>query len=108
MATLQVETEDRLTTIVTANGGINVQFLFGSDGNFMGAYAQIGGVSIPLVFGTGSSNLQVFKGSPSATNPGPGWDVEVALTKKYLSQSGAEATWEIFYASRVAIVSIIP
>lgn len=106
VAGLQISTpEGSNRTIVTANGGIDVQFIFGSDGNFMGAYAQIMGRSIPLVFGVGSTNLQVFKGSPSGTNPGPGWEVEVELTKAYLGQSGAENTWEIFYASRVGVLN---
>lgn len=105
---LQLETDDTNNTLVTANGGVQVKFLFGSDGNFMGAYAQLGGVSIPLVFGVGSTNLQVFKGSPSGTNPGPGWELEVELTQAYLGQNGPESGWEIFYASRVAVVSTIP
>lgn len=105
---LQIKTVDDSVTFVTSTGGNSVQFLFGSDGNFMGAYAQLAGVSLPIIFGTGSTNLEVFKGSPSGTNPGPGWEVEVELTQKYLSQSGPEADWEIFYASRVPLVSTIP
>lgn len=106
VANIQITTPgENNTTIVTANGGIDVQFVFGSDGNFAGAYAQIMGRSIPIIFGTGSTNLQVFKGAPSGTNPGPGWEVEVELTEAYLGQSGAENTWEIFFASRVGVLN---
>lgn len=105
---LQIETVDRGTTLVTSTGRIQVQFVFGSDGNFSGAYAQLGGVSVPIIFGTGSTNLEVFIGPPTGTNPGPGWEVEVELTRKYLHQPGDEGTWEIFYARRVPVVSTIP
>lgn len=105
---LSVETVDKNTTLVTANGGIQVQFVFGSDGNFVGAFAQLGGKSITIIFGTGSGYRGFFRGSPSATNPGPGWQVDVEASRRYLQQSGPENTWDAFYAERVAVVSTIP
>lgn len=105
---LQIGTTDDNTTFVTSKGGIEVQFLFGSDGNFNGVYAQLGGVSIPILFGTGSSNLELFRDAPSASNPGPGWTVDVERSKAWLHQSGPEANWTGFVAYRVPIVSTIP
>lgn len=105
---LQIETSDENISFVTSNGSIPIKFVFGSDGNFNGAVAQIGGKAVTIIFGAGSQQLEVFEGPPTASNPGPGWEVEVDLTKKYLSQQGAEGTWEIFYARRKAVLSTLP
>lgn len=102
-----VQTKDGiLESIVTSTGGVEVKFIFGSDGNFSGVYAKINGKQIPLIEGINSTQLQTFMGAPSASNPGEGWNLEVELTQKYLNQVGAQSGWEIFYASRKGILNI--
>lgn len=102
---LELETKDEQTTLVTANGGINVKFTFGSDGNFSGAYAQLGGKSVPLVFGTQSHYRAVFEGPPSSNNPGPGWEIDPELSQAYFGVTGPQGLWPIFFARRVAVIN---
>lgn len=104
VAALEISPREDNTFFVTSNGA-RVMFVIGADGNFAGAFMQVGGIQVPIIFGTNSPALQVFKGNPTATNPGPGWMVEVDLTRRYLSQSGPEPTWEIFFASRVGVIN---
>ena len=98
--------EGILESVVTSTGGVEVKFVFGTDGNFAGLFAKINGKQIAIIDGINSTELHTFKGPPSATNPGQGWTVEIDLTKKYLSQTGAQSTWELFYASRTGILNI--
>lgn len=108
VSNLDIKVEGDNITFVTSTGGIQVKFLFGSDGNFNGVYAQLGGVSIPIIFGTDSSNLEVFEGPPGASNPGPGWEVDVEASKVITHSIGDEANWRYFIARRVPVVSTIP
>lgn len=102
-----VQTEEgNLQSVVTSTGGVEVKFVFGSDGNFGGLFAKINGKQVPIISGSSSSELHVFAGAPSATNPGEGWELEVDLTKRYLGQTGPQSGWEIFFASRKGILNI--
>lgn len=89
---------------VTTNG-IAVEVKFGADGSFQGVFAKLNGQNTAIIPGAGSSALAIFKGSPSSTNPGPGWFVETELTKQYLNQPADENLWSIFYASRVSVLN---
>lgn len=103
---LHVEVDqDKVGTIVTATAGVPIKFTFGSDGGFLGAYARINGQSVPLVLGTGSAELTIFKGSPSSSNPPPGWSVETELTKSVLNQDPDPNNWNLFFASRVSVLN---
>lgn len=99
-------TDAGTSLLVTSTAGVQVKFQFGADGSFQGTYAKINGKTVTIIPGTDSKVLGVFKGPPSNTNPGAGWITEPELTRKYLNQSGADSTWEIFYASRVSVLSI--
>lgn len=99
--------DEELSSLVHSTGGIPVKFIFGSDGNFSGVYAKQGGRQIPLIFGVGGNELSIFKGAPSLSNPGPGWEVEVELTRQYLSQPPSENDWQIFFASRAAVINTV-
>lgn len=90
---------------VTSSGGIDVKFNFSPDGNFAGITAKIDGKSVSLLGGAGGNELTVFKGAPSESNPGPGWQVERDLTISRLGQPQNEADWEIFYATRVSVLN---
>lgn len=98
-------TNDEFKGFALVSGGNQVTFRFGPDGNFQGIYAKVGGKNIVLFPGAGSSNLQVFKGVPSATNPGEGWTVETDLTREILGQPIDENQWKLFYASRVGVIN---
>lgn len=103
-ASFEVVLTDEFKRVVTSNGP-EVKELFDSNGEYAGKITVIGGKTINLEFGIGSTNLQVFKNAPSATNPGPGWQVEAELSKKYFGLGENENTWDIFYASRVAVIN---
>lgn len=92
-------------SLVTSTGNIDVQFVFGSDGNFVGAFATVAGRSVPIIFGINSNALQLFKGSPSSNNPGPGWKVEIELTQQYFGGGPTESQWKLFVASRAAVIN---
>lgn len=104
---LEIDVDDNgsFTGFVTTNNGVQVKFNFDSTGNFSGVTAKLNGKNINLINGYNSSELQVFKGPPTATNPGSGWQTEPVLTKQYLNQPDNENNWEIFYASRVAVLN---
>lgn len=93
--------------IVTSSPGAQTQFVFSPNGNFDGVTAKINGQNVVLIPGNNSKVLGTFYGAPSSTNPGPGWEPDVALTKKYLGQGPDQNTWEIFYAKRVNAVNNI-
>lgn len=99
-------TDDEFTSFVVSTAGTKVKFNFGPDGNFNNVTADINSQKIVLFEGVTGSQLGVFKGSPTATNPGTGWQVEVDLTRKYLNQPINENDWEMFLASRVGIINI--
>lgn len=90
---------------VTSTGGIEVEYIFDSGGNFEGSYANINNKKILLTPGLSSNMLNVFKGPPSANNPGPGWKVEVDLTRRFLQGGSDETTFELFYASREPVLN---
>lgn len=90
---------------VTSTGGVEVEFVFGSDGNYGGTYAKINNKNILLTPGVSSNMLSVFIGPPSTNNPGPGWKVEVELTRKFLQGGPDETTFEVFYASRAPVLN---
>lgn len=96
--------DDDLTGLVTSNQGTRVKFRFDSAGSFSGVFAKIGGKNVNLIPGVSSSNLAVFKGAPTSTNPGVGWQIEEELTKEYFNQPNNQDQWKIFYASRVSIL----
>ena len=98
--------DDTFSGFVLSSGGTSVRFVFGPDGNFQGVVAKVGGKDITLIEGANSSSLGIFKGAPSGTNPGPGWEVEAELTQQYLSQPMNQNDWNIFYASRVSVINI--
>lgn len=93
--------------LVLSSGGTQVRFVFGPDGNFQGVTAKVGGKDITLIEGAGSNSLGIFSGSISNTNPGAGWEPDVALTTKYFSQPADPAQWEIFVARRVTVINTI-
>lgn len=92
---------------VRSSNGTEVTFMFGPDGNFAGEVAKINGKNVTLVSGANTNQLALFKGAPSATNPGPGWLVEYDLTQRYLSPPPVEANWELFLASRTAVLNTL-
>jgi len=105
---LQVAYADKqFTSVVLATSGVQVKFNFGSDGNFQGVTAKINGQQVVLIPGTNSKALGVFAGSPSPTNPGPGWEVNATLTQQYLNQPPDQNQWEIFYAQRVNVLNSV-
>lgn len=80
---------------------------FGADGNFTGIYAKIDGKVVTLVHGVGEnvSPRLLFPGAPTATNPGPGWQVDSERSQRILNQTGAESGWTEFYAYKVSVVN---
>lgn len=94
-----------LERFVTSTGGITVKFEFGPDGNFAGVTAKIDGQAINLIGGAGGNELQLFRGAPTATNPGAGWEVDVTATQALLNQGSDQTTWEYFYAGRVSVLN---
>lgn len=104
---LSVPLEDvkELKYLVRSDASVNVEFRFNADGDFAGVYAVLNGKAILLIPGTTSKNLQVFKGAPTDTNPGPGWQIEPELTIEYLSQPSDQNAWVIFYASRKSVLN---
>lgn len=106
VSAMQVDiVDDQFRGLVYSNGGIKVEFIFGSDGNFSGVYAKIDNKNIALVPGSLSNAMQLFKGSPSNVNPGPGWEIEIDLTKSLLHQEENENNWTAFLASRAPIIN---
>ena len=101
-----LEDHDDLKYLVRTNASVNVEFRFTADGEFAGVYAVLNGKAILLIPGATSKEVKTFKGSPTDTNPGEGWQVEPELTTKYLNQPVDENAWEIFYASRVSVLNI--
>lgn len=99
--------DDKFTGFVLSANGTQVRFNFNSNGNFSGVTARLNSKNVTLINGVGSSELYVFKGPPSATNPGDGWQVEVDLTRTYLNQPPDQNSWEIFYASRAEVLNTI-
>lgn len=102
---LDLSGDDTLGFPVESTGGIEVKFVFGQDGNFSGVYAPVLGQEIPIIPGLRSSNAQIFLGAPSPTNPGVGWKVEIDLTKRYFNQPENPVSWELFLASREAVIN---
>jgi hypothetical protein len=102
---IQINVVDTTFGGLVKTNGIAVEFKFGSDGSFQGVYAKMNGQNVAIVPGTSGSALQLFKGSPSAINPGPGWTVETDLTRLYLNQPPDENQWVLFYASRASVLS---
>jgi len=98
-------TNKDLEGFVISTAGIQVKFVFGSDGSFQGVFAKINGQNVNLIPGASSSNLGIFKGVPSNTNPGLGWKVEDELTRTYLNQPLNQNQWDIFFASRVSVIN---
>lgn len=90
---------------VTSTGGIEVEYIFDSSGNFDGSYAKINNKKILLTPGVTGKMLTVFQGPPSANNPGPGWKVEVELTREFLQGGPDETTFKVFYASREPVLN---
>src|SRR3990172_8597129 len=85
---LQVVVKDpNFGGFVTATGDVQVTFSFGPDGNFAGAFALLNGMQIPIILGVNSKALYMFAGAPSSTSPGPGFTVDVELTKELLNQT---------------------
>lgn len=106
VAQLQVVLSSKeFTGIVVSSGGTQVRFVFDPTGNFQGVTAKVGGKDIVLIGGAGSSELGIFKGAPSNTSPGAGWEIEEALTRQYLNQPPDRNQWDIFYASRVTVIN---
>lgn len=92
-------------SFVTSTGGIQVKFEFGPDGNFAGVTAKIDGKAITLIGGAGGNELQLFKGAPTATNPGEGWEIDIDATTSLLNQPTDQTDWEYFYASRKSVLN---
>jgi hypothetical protein len=93
------------SNFVKVTGGVEVSVKFGPDGNYAGVYAKINNTFVPLFLGANSGELFIFKGSPSSTYPGVGYQVEVDLTKRKLGQPDDQSQWEMFYASRVGVLN---
>lgn len=102
---LQITVKDSSFGGLVKTNGINVEFKFGPDGSFQGVFAKLNGQNTAIIPGTSSSSLQLFKGAPSSTNPGPGWSVETDLTRTYLNQPADDSQWALFYASRVSVLN---
>lgn len=99
--------DEKFGGFVLSSNGTYVKFNFDSNGNFSGVTAKLNSKNVTLFHGVGSKELYVFKGPPTATNPGYGWKVEPDLTKKYLNQPDDENSWEIFYASRTEVLNTV-
>lgn len=105
---LEIEVSDeKFGGFVLCTAGTQVKFNFDSSGNFSGVTARLNSKNITLIHGVGSNELSVFKGAPSNVNPGDGWTIEVDLTRRFLNQPANENNWEIFYASRSAVINNI-
>lgn len=103
---LKVSVEkDEFTGFVLSTKGTEVEFTFGGDGNFLGAYAKVNNQNVPLIHGVNSKRLYLFKGPPTSQNPGAGWTLEVDLTRTYLNQPALESSWEVFFASRSNVIN---
>lgn len=99
---LQIKVVDKkFGGFVLTTADVPVKVYFGSDGEFDGIKAKLGGDLVHIVHGVNSKVLGIFEGPPTSQNPGPGWEVEPTLTQTYLNQSGPQSGWEIFFAKRV-------
>ena len=96
-------TNEGFSGFVMSSQGVQVFFDFGPDGNFNGIKAKVNGKNVTILPGVNSRALSVFEGPPSASNPGPGWEVVVDLTQTVLGQTGDESQWTVFFAKRVAV-----
>lgn len=92
---------------VRSTSGTDVKFNFDSAGNWSGVTAKINSQNVELIPGVGSGQMEIFKGPPSASYPGAGWQIEVDLTKSILSQPENENQWTAFLASRVGVINTI-
>ena len=90
---------------VLSSNGVEVKFNFGADGNFDSVTAKLNGKQIVIIPGNTSEVRYTFKGPPSSTNPGPGWETDAVLTQKYYNQPPNENDWEIFFAKRVNVLN---
>jgi len=90
---------------VLSSEGVEVKFNFGADGNFQSVTAKINGQNIVLIPGNTSQVLYTFKGPPSTSNPGPGWNLEAELTQSVLDQPANQTQWEVFFASRADVLN---
>lgn len=94
--------EGGFKNLVRSTSGYEVKVSFGSAGEFNGIYAVINNEIVNLVPGANGNALQIFKGAPTSSNPGPGWKVDVDLTRQYLNQGPNENAWDLFFAYRVS------
>lgn len=92
---------------VLSSNGVEVKFNFGADGNFDSVTAKLNGQQVVIIPGTTSKFLASFEGPPSATNPGPGWEVNAALTQSIYGQPPDQNQWVIFFAKRVNILNTV-
>jgi len=107
-ALLITVTDPTFPGFVRSTNGTDVKFEFDGNGNFAGVSAKLDSKNVFIISGAGGQELGLFKGSPSAANPGPGWRVEIELTRKFFNQNPElESQWEIFVASRIGVLNTL-
>lgn len=107
LSVIGIEMSEKIKSFVTSNGNSEIKFVIGSDGNFEGVITTINGQAVILIHGTNSQMLQAFRGPPSGSNPGNGWEVDVDATRTLMGQPVNQDEWTYFYASRKRILNAI-
>lgn len=80
-------------------------FGYTGDGNFAGVFAKVNSQSMTILHGVQGKSRTLFEGAPSSSNPGPGWTVDETASKRFLNQTGAQDTWDYFFAYPTGIIN---
>lgn len=100
--------DDALEGFVTASRASRVRFTNDGNGNFAGVTETVNGKIVTIIKGLGGHEIGLFEGVPSASHPGPGWEVIPELSKQLFVQNDDQTTWNYFAAKRVGVLNTFP
>lgn len=86
--------------IVTSSAGTPLNFNVDTTG-YVTLEAKLNGHPVNVLGGP----VTIFKGPPTASNPGRGWVVLDDLTVKALHQPANQSEWKYFYAERIGTLN---
>lgn len=96
-----------LDGLVTSSRATRTHFGHDATGNFSGVTEIINGQFSQIIPGLGSDQLGMWSGQPTATKPGPGWEVDPVASQQVFAQSSDQSTWTYFIARRVGILNTV-
>lgn len=100
-------TESVLDGFIQAPAIAQMRAALDSSGNFSKLVQLANSQEVIILHGVGTDVLGIFRGPPSANNPGPGWALDIERTMRFYGQSGDQSTWSTFFASRVGVLNTI-